>query len=162
MSIVNSYNLEAVEVDVHEYDIQSPLIISSKQIIIDNRETKLKEYFESKENFVFENLDIGDIVIKKNGEIFLAIERKSLKDMAQSINDGRWREQRARLLSTIGFDKSMYIIEGDFLDENGFDINRVSQKTLKSALINLLIRDNIRLYFSKSVEDTIKFIEIYL
>jgi crossover junction endonuclease MUS81 len=131
----------------------------SKEIIIDNRETKLKEYFNEKENFSFENLDIGDIIVKKNDEIFLAIERKSLKDMAQSINDGRWREQRTRMLNNMG-DKSMYIIEGGYLlDETGDDIGRVSQKTLKSAIINLLIRDNIRVYFSKDMEDTIKFIE---
>jgi len=132
----------------------------SKQIIIDNREIKLKEHFGKRENFSFENLDIGDIIVKKNEEIFLAIERKSLKDMAQSINDGRWREQRTRMINNMG-DKSMYIIEGGaHLDESGDDIGRVSQKTLKSSIINLLIRDNIRVYFSKDMEDTIRFIEV--
>ena len=142
------------------HETNSTITIPTKEIIIDNRETKLKEYFDGKDNITFENLDIGDIIIKKNGEIFLAIERKSIKDMAQSINDGRWREQRARLISTIGCDKSMYIIEGDQLIDKGYDISGVSQKTLKSALINLLIRDNIRVYFTKDMDETIRFIEI--
>ena len=40
------------------------------EVIIDNRETKIKEYFSSKINYIdlfkYENLDIGDIIIKYN------------------------------------------------------------------------------------------------
>jgi crossover junction endonuclease MUS81 len=131
------------------------------EIIVDNRETKIKEYFTSilgEYNVTYENLDVGDIIIKRQGEIFLVIERKSVVDMAHSIRDGRWREQRIRMLQNYG-DKTMYIIEG-VIDEKLDDINNVAHTTLRSSIINLLIRDNIRVYFTRDIQDTITTIQI--
>ena len=51
------------------------------EVVIDNRETKIKEYFSSLVNYVdvfkYENLDIGDIVIKYNGVVKYIFERKN-------------------------------------------------------------------------------------
>jgi len=44
------------------------------------------------------NLDIGDIIIY-NGSYKLIIERKTINDLVSSIKDGRYREQKMRLLS---------------------------------------------------------------
>ena len=63
------------------------------EVIIDNRETKIKEYFSSLIHYVdilkYENLDIGDIVIKYNGVVKYIFERKTLRDLAESIKDNR-------------------------------------------------------------------------
>jgi len=132
------------------------------EIIVDNRETKIIEYFLSlnsdEYNVTYENLDVGDIILKRLGEIFLVIERKSVVDMAHSIRDGRWREQRARMLQNYG-DKTMYIIEG-VIDDRSADINNISHTTLRSSIINLLIRDNIRVYFTRDIADTITTLQI--
>ena len=69
------------------------------QFIIDNREKELKDYFKNNDNIKFENLDIGDIVIKDNDKIIMMIERKTLEDLSASIKDGRYKEQKIRLKS---------------------------------------------------------------
>ena len=60
-------------------------------------EKYIKEYFEKNreyDNLVsIKNLEIGDIVILVNQEPAILIERKTIKDLASSIQDGRLREQ---------------------------------------------------------------------
>ena len=73
-------------------------------LVIDSRESKLKKYFTSNEKNIpisFQSLDIGDIqlVSQSDNSIQYIIERKSISDLYSSINDGRYREQKARLLS---------------------------------------------------------------
>ena len=68
-------------------------------IEIDYRELKLKKEFESNPIFRFKNLDIGDILCYINDELKLIIERKTITDLYSSIKDGRYHEQKTRLLS---------------------------------------------------------------
>ena len=48
-------------------------------IIIDNREKDLKDYYNEYDNIKFENLLIGDIQINYKDGIVLIIERKTIQ-----------------------------------------------------------------------------------
>ena len=125
-------------------------------LIIDNREKDLKVAFP---DAIFKNLDLGDIEIKytREGsieELFLLIERKTMCDVISSVNDGRYREQKKRLLeSNIPNDKIMYLLEGHIDDIPG------QMKTLFGMLINTLFRDKLQVIRFESIEETIYFIK---
>lgn len=76
---------------------------------------------------------VGDFVFegKHDGIPRLIVERKSISDLLSSIKDGRFREQRTRLLETNV--KIIYIIEGHV----------ISDKLVLGALENLALRHNI-------------------
>ena len=125
-------------------------------LVIDNREKDLKQAFPEAE---FKNLDIGDIEIKYtddsgNTELFLLIERKTMCDVISSVNDGRYREQKKRLLeSNIPREKIMYLLEGHMDDIPG------QMKTLFGMLINTLFRDKLKVIRFECIEETIYFIK---
>lgn len=119
-------------------------------IVIDNREHKLIKYFEDS---IVKQLDIGDIHLYNadNNECICIIERKTLDDFSSSIIDGRYREQKQRLLSSNK--KIIYIIEGD--SKNNFG---VKYSTLQSAMLNMQLRDNIIIIRTKNIEETSNYI----
>ena len=132
------------------------------ELYIDNRETSIKKYFEDRymDKIKCMNLDLGDFVFKYNNEVILIIERKTIEDLASSIKDGRYREQKSRLISNYPLHKILFIIEGDLTLENkSLKFNKVSKKTIYSSLINLLVRDNIHTWTSFSIKYTIEFLE---
>jgi len=87
---------------------------------LDDREHGLRPLLPQ-EDFPFTHLPVGDIWIAVDSETKdirengLIIERKSVADLEASILDGRYREQRSRLLSYSSEKKAhpIYIIEGD-------------------------------------------------
>lgn len=131
------------------------------ELIIDNREST-KSYFEEK-NYKwirFENLDIGDYIFKYEEKIILVIERKSIQDLASSIKDGRYREQKSRLLNNYSKNNVLFLIEGDLMfDNKSINFNKVDKYTIYSTLINLYIRDNFNVFISYSSNHTIDFLE---
>ena len=75
-------------------------------IKVDNRETELirciKYVLEISPMYkelqvIIETLPLGDVILSKNGIDMAVIERKSLRDLAASIKDGRYEEQSYRL-----------------------------------------------------------------
>jgi ERCC4-type nuclease len=109
--------------------------MSSIILTIDHREKDLKIAFPNAE---YLNLDLGDIKITYNGNLVLLIERKTMNDLIASVNDGRYREQKKRLLdSGIPQSKIMYILEGSLNDIPGH------LKTLYGMIINTLFRDKL-------------------
>ena len=125
-------------------------------IILDSREHHLIKLLPS---FKVEQLDIGDIHIRHNDKIII-IERKTVQDLRQSIGDGRYREQKQRLMSFQTNNKStskiMYIIEGAYKFD---ELNSKNSKNVTGAIINTIMRDNIHVVMLKSMEDTIVFIQ---
>jgi ERCC4-type nuclease len=112
---------------------------------IDYREFKLIELLKmSNTKHESINLHIGDVQIKKDETIILVIERKCISDFCSSISDGRYKEQKQRLLELTC--EKMYIIEGN--------INCDMKKTLQSAIINMMFRDNIHVFRTDSLEET--------
>ena len=73
-------------------------------IQVDSREKDLYEIIKTQTEFPVSSmsLEIGDIMIVNSEKPLLVLERKSLADLAASNRDGRYREQRARLLSMRG------------------------------------------------------------
>ena len=141
------------------------IIIMSVLIIIDNRETKLYsgiidrdlDKYKDKIEIKKEQLDIGDIHIKFNDSLFI-YERKTVKDLLSSIKDGRYKEQKSRLLSLLSLSPLTiinYIIEGDTITSIK---NQNNQKILTSVYLNSFYRDKINVIFTSDTNDTITFL----
>lgn len=127
----------------------------SIELVIDQRERDLKEYFCDKATI--EMLDIGDILFRKEQKTILVIERKSVDDLSASICDGRSREQRARLLNCgIERNRIMYLIEGNILKKTRV---KGGSSTLVGSVINMLLRDGILVHKTNNMEETKFFIE---
>ena len=127
-------------------------------IKFDNREKELIKILQEKGyDMILENLDLGDIQFldwtTKN--IMIIIERKTLSDLSSSIKDGRYKEQKERLIHSLRKDvRKIVLIEG-----TNFEDFSLPLKTLNSVIINTMIRDNIHIHISKNKEETIEFIE---
>lgn len=121
-------------------------------LTVDNREKALISLL--KVPFTLENLDVGDFLFRVDDELSVIIERKSLTDLGASIVDGRYREQKKRLLAS-GAAKILYLFEGRFDTYKG----SVSSSTLYSAMVNCVLRDEIGILHSESVEHSAELIE---
>ena len=121
------------------------------EIYVDNRERDLIKLFnENNNDIVLKNLEIGDIVYKKDDEIIYIVERKTFNDLGASINDGRYKEQKIRLLSNSN-GNLFYILEGDMSA-----CTTLNQKALLGSIVNMTFRDNIKLIFSSDINQTYK------
>jgi crossover junction endonuclease MUS81 len=128
-------------------------------ITIDARETAMYndiidrdlDNYKERVQIISENLLLGDIHITY-GSITHIFERKTLQDLQASIIDGRYKEQKARLLSTTPQKYITYIIEGDnILSQSSYSKNK---SMIQSAYLHTLFRDNIRIIYTKNIEET--------
>lgn len=137
------------------------------EVIIDNRETKIKEYFSSKINsedlFKYENLDIGDIIIKYNDKIHYIFERKTMRDLSDSIKDNRYHEQKQRMLHAYDSNiKICYIFEyfkGFIGLNNNLQINNLRGDILLSAILNTSLCNNFGTFTTINTDETIFILE---
>tara|TARA_B100001540_G_C15816947_1_gene648199 strand:+ start:6862 stop:7590 length:729 start_codon:yes stop_codon:yes gene_type:complete len=128
------------------------------KLIIDSREKQLFNSIKERDldnyNDFIEiestNLELGDIKIIRQDNFELIFERKTLSDLNQSINDGRYKEQKNRLLSNYNSNLITYIIEGDDILKS---INR-NDKRISSVYLHSLYRDNIKILFTKNTFET--------
>ena len=130
------------------------------KIIIDSRETNLYnniierdlDKYVDKITIVKQQLEIGDIHIQMDDLIYV-YERKTVNDLLSSVKDSRYKEQKSRLLSN--YKNVNYIIEGsDIIASN----NLHNQNLLTSIYFNSTYRDNIKIFFTKNINDTITFL----
>lgn len=126
---------------------------------IDNRERDLIQSLHNIPfNYMTQNLDIGDIQIiyldiNKVEHNLVTIERKTYDDLSTSIKDGRYKEQKNRILNSISNNtRKIYILEGN---KNNF---KLSNNVLDGTIINTIVRDNIHIFISKNISTTIDFI----
>ncbi len=130
---------------------QNNLVLSNLKIKIDHRERDLIPFF-TKDNITIEetNLDIGDIQFYKDDSILIIIERKTLSDLSASIKDGRYKEQKQRLLYAIDHKiRKIYFIEGENM--NDFHLQH---SVFDGVMLSNVIRDKIMIYRTKNIEDT--------
>lgn len=123
-------------------------------IVIDYREhhlIKLLEINYPKFAFIKKNLDIGDICIYQEDVLLLVIERKTILDLAASIKDGRYREQKIRLKSVNV--RIIYLIEGH-MNENAN--SGISDTILWSVFTKVMLRDNFFVFRTMNLEETCK------
>jgi len=82
------------------------------EIVLDMRERALAAALAATGAAVREmrDLPVGDILVQTDGGDALLLERKTRADLMASLNDGRWRDQGARLAETGG--RTGYLLEG--------------------------------------------------
>ena len=126
---------------------------------IDNRERDLIQSFTNNNiKIETQNLDIGDIQIIYIDESciehnLVVIERKTYDDLSTSIKDGRYKEQKNRILNSVSNNiRKIYLLEGN---KNDF---KLPKNVLEGTVTNTIVRDNIHIFISKNISDTIKFI----
>jgi len=72
----------------------------------------------------------------KKNIIYFIIERKTIQDYANSIRDGRYREQKQRLLSNYTLSQIIYLIEGDFCDYHKLNFSKIKNDILNTMYNN--------------------------
>lgn len=131
-------------------------------LIIDNREQYIKEYFTSTStdiNIRYENLELGDIIIEdETNQIKIILERKTIPDLVASIKDGRYKNQKRSLLDNFNRRNIIYIIEGTLV-YNDTVINGLSNNIIISAVLNTLLRDDIKIIQTKNTQETIDLVK---
>jgi ERCC4-type nuclease len=108
-------------------------------IYIDTRECKLRELLEKNgESFVTKALELGDILIEHPKRQIL-IERKTITDFHASLIDGRYKNQKLRLLEWRVQEEGCKNIIYLFEEKSGDNKDRAYW----GALVNMILRDNI-------------------
>ena len=135
-------------------------------ILVDSRESKLKKYFLTGNRvetpISFQSLDIGDVQLRsqETDEIVYIIERKSISDFYSSINDGRYREQKARIMGCVSQKiRVAYIVEGNILDTS-LNLNELQRRIVQAAIVNLQLRDRITVYRTCNAVETGMYIDL--
>lgn len=116
---------------------------------IDARESKLIKRLQDRgESFISACLPIGDILLHgSDGIVVAVIERKTISDLIMSIKDSRYTEQKKRLGMSYPRSAIMYVIESD---SEWDSLNEM----VKGAIINTMLRDDIKVFMTKSVRET--------
>lgn len=126
-------------------------------LCIDYRESKLIDLIKTSYNdynYKVMNLILGDFIIKdEEDNIKFIIERKSINDLCASITDGRWSDQKQRLLESSDSSKIIFIIEGRKVQSK---FSRIPVKTMNSAILNLIFKYNFHVIFTDNIEDTLE------
>jgi ERCC4-type nuclease len=128
-------------------------------LIVDNRETKVLASIQDRDldkykdfiNIQVKPLDIGDVEISSSLVKYI-LERKTVADLISSLHDGRYKEQKYRLLSS--GHHITYIIEGDDI----LSSRHQKKDILSSIYLYSIYRDNIHIVFTKNIEDTCTFV----
>lgn len=124
-------------------------------IVLDTREHGLITLFP---DIPTQQLPVGDCWIKQESQQeqeqspILVIERKTTADFEASFLDGRYREQRTRLLAYCAEHKAkaLYLLEGG-LDGRKRSLER---SALQKLVHRLTLRYGVSVLYTKSIEDT--------
>ena len=105
---------------------------------------------------IVEALPIGDIILSKDNDETILIERKSISDLAASIKDGRYEEQSYRLNGLSHHNHNIvYLIEGDISRVTKYKIDK---KTMYSAMFSLNFYKGFSVLRTTSIEETAQMI----
>jgi crossover junction endonuclease MUS81 len=143
-------------IDYREQDFIKKL---SEFTFIENDVLKTITIKDKDIHFKITNLIVGDFIIRESLEdlnsIKVVIERKSIQDLNSSIKDNRFREQKGRLLESIGDpSKICYLIEGND--------KKMPKNILNGALLNLVFKHCYKLIQSVDALDSFdKIITLY-
>ena len=143
------------------------------RVVIDTRETDLWALcapytdISGNEGWIAEkrNLDIGDISFYLNdisGAPLVTLERKRVDDLGSSQKDGRYREQRARLLAQRGLGTSVgYIVEAPYWTpnlSNSWCRGSFTEVHLQQTLVRLQFRYTMPVFQVSKVSETMTFV----
>lgn len=100
--------------------------------------------------------------------LFLVLERKTVQDWVASLGDGRYHEQKARLLAAYGLARVAYVLETQtsgtlptYAATQAKPMNahtRVTDVSVMSSLVSTQVRDGIRVVHTRDMSDTAAFI----
>ena len=129
---------------------------------LDTRESELIKLLETQECMIVKQLPVADIWIgiTTEGQVVegsLIIERKSIRDLEASILDGRYREQRSRILSYCQENKTqpLYILEGALSSNTG----RLQKKAIMKFINRLIFHYQIPVVQTQSIVETAELIQ---
>lgn len=105
------------------------------------------------------NLSVGDVLIC-DGESdvpLLLAERKTWSDLGASIKDGRFRQQKERLLEASGGDPSkvLFIVEGSKRSIKVSDVRMVD-----GAILNLMFKHSMKVVYTADPEETWRMVSL--
>lgn len=133
------------------------------ECVVDSREQSLIQDIQAiNMSISVKMLPLGDVIIQKKDEeeILLMIERKSVRDLVQSLKDGRHHDQRRRWLEFLQDSPNSCVslwIEGDLMGTEMDD-------TIKSSLLNSLFRmqskHNIIIHHARTRNAFVKSLEM--
>jgi len=98
-----------------------------------------------------QRLDVGDIAISNDHRTFV-LERKQWTDLAASICDGRFKEQKSRMVAADNV-LYMYVIEGPLCGWDG-SCRNMKHTCMWAALAKTYVRDGIPVFHTLSETDT--------
>ena len=132
--------------------------MNSVSVCIDNREADLlrlwKSHGATPYTLTVEALNVGDVRICQDGKPVIVIERKALADLEASYGDGRYAEQKMRLINCDA-PHVVLLVEGYTSSKAKSETNR---KRLLSTFCNSMFRDRISVYHTASLLDTFEWI----
>jgi len=131
--------------------------MSQKRLVLDQREKALLEGVVALGIDVeSETLDLGDVLLQGNGKELL-MERKTWKDLFSSMKDGRYREQRSRLLSWRNESRKVwYLVEG--LSPCPEEREETEKIVCRHTLLRLLTAYDVPIFFLKDLKETIRWL----
>jgi ERCC4-type nuclease len=137
------------------------------RILVDTRERALADALDSLSECTFrvdrKVLDVADVQIvacrpgnEESEEVLLAIERKTGLDFAASVRDGRYHEQKRRLVDAVGSDRVAYVLEGRMMHTRRFV--EWEDARVRGCLLSLLMKHRTPVVCTLDVVDTAAFI----
>lgn len=120
-------------------------------ITVDNREQKLHEYLSTilDAPIAVKPLDVADVEIRlqndESEEAIFLFERKSHADIMASIKDGRYHDQKARMLSVTPPHRITYILE---------TAGMTLAPPEEGAIFNTMYRDGMHVVLVKDTLET--------
>jgi ERCC4-type nuclease len=120
-------------------------------IIIDSRERQLIPLFPN--SIKIQTLPVGDFWFEDaSSNLKLIIERKTIKDLEASVLDGRYREQKGRLLALCEEKgaQPLYLLEGAYMATSG----RISAPALMKIVARLQFKYAIPVMHANSLSES--------
>lgn len=139
------------------------------RVVIDTREETLWNLLEPEEGYILEKapLDVGDMaffVRQSDGteREVACLERKSAEDLGASQRDGRYREQRARLLAKKGAGVTVgYVLEAPVWSSDlgrTWCKGRFTEPHLLNTIMRLQMRYGLAVFQVRDQEETVLWI----
>lgn len=132
-------------------------------LYIDQREQQIIPLFPDLSYIKKKTLQTGDFIItsfcaqKEEEKILYLFERKTLKDLSASIKDGRFTDQKIRLLEAAATIKVFYIIEGSIGYDSETMIEGIAFNKLNAA-INKIYIEGLGVIRTKDKQGTVNFL----
>ena len=117
------------------------------KIIVDFQESRncLIEYLREEVLVEVKKLKVGDFIISKD----VVVERKTVDDFINSLIDHRLFKQAENMQKN--YSCPIFIIEGDIED---LFARNISERALWSAIVSLMLKNNVKFLFTNSFKET--------